>query len=67
VIGIKVYAKYKVNWITQEIKISCKHKRSPYIYSRNSKEPIIKAFHIKYCKILNKVIKEAKTHHTTDL
>jgi hypothetical protein len=38
-----------------------------YIYSRNSYDPTIKAFYIKYCKILNKVIKEAKKQHYSRL
>jgi hypothetical protein len=50
------------DWITQGIKISCKCKRSLYIYSRNSNVPNTRKFYIKYCKILN-VIKKAKKQH----
>jgi hypothetical protein len=38
-----------------------------YIYSRNNNDPIIKALYIKYYKILNKVIKEAKNQHYSGL
>jgi hypothetical protein len=55
--------KIKNDWITQGIKISCKRKRSLYIYGRNSNDPNTRAFYIKYCKILNNVIKEAKKQH----
>jgi hypothetical protein len=55
--------KIKNDWITQGIKISCKCKRNLYIYSRNSNDPNARAFYIKYCKILNNVIKEAKKQH----
>jgi hypothetical protein len=54
--------KIKNEWITQGINISCKCKRSLYIYSRNSNDPNTRAFYIKYCKILNNVIKEVKTY-----
>jgi hypothetical protein len=55
--------KIKNDWITQGIKISCKHKRTLYIYSRNRNDPNTRAFYIKYYKILNNVIKEAKKQH----
>ena len=48
------------SWITQGIKISCKHKRTLYVTSRNSDNPAIKKFYKDYCKILTEVIKEAK-------
>jgi hypothetical protein len=35
--------------------------------NRNSNDPITKAYYIKYCKILNKVIKEAKSSIIVDL
>jgi hypothetical protein len=56
-IKYKNVGKIKNDWITQGIKISYKCKRRLYIYSRNSNA---RAFYIKYCKILNNVIKEAK-------
>jgi hypothetical protein len=40
---------------------------SLYIYSRNSNDPNTRAFYIKYCKILNNVIKEAKKQHYSRL
>jgi hypothetical protein len=55
--------KIKNDWIAQGIKICCKGKRSLYIYGRNSNDPNTRAFYIKYCKILNNVIKEAKKQH----
>ncbi|PNF25679.1 hypothetical protein B7P43_G16270, partial [Cryptotermes secundus] len=42
----------KNDWITQGIKISCKHKRISYVNSRNSNNPNIRASYDKYCKIL---------------
>jgi hypothetical protein len=52
----------KNGWITQGIKISCEHKRRLYTYidSRDCNYAVIKAFCVKYCKILNKVTQEAK-------
>jgi hypothetical protein len=47
------------------MKISCECKRRPctHTHSRDSNDGIIKAFYIKYCKILNKVTQEAKKQH----
>jgi hypothetical protein len=53
----------KNNWITQGIKISCKHKGSLYAFTKNSNDPKVKAPYIKYCDILRKVMKEAKQQH----
>jgi hypothetical protein len=58
--------KIKNDWVTQGIKISCKSKRC-LIHSRNSNDPNTRAFYIKYCKILNNVIKEAKKQHYSRL
>jgi hypothetical protein len=44
--------KEKNDWITQGIKISCKHKRSLYTFTKNSNDPKAKAHYIKYCRIL---------------
>jgi ribosomal protein L33 len=55
--------KGKKDWITQGIKISCKHKRSLYTFTTNSNDPKAKAHYTKYCQILKKVIKEAKKLH----
>ena len=46
--------------MTKGIKISINHKRELYLSSRNSKNPKSKARYKLYCKLLNKVIKEAK-------
>lgn len=45
------------DWITQGIKISCKHKRSLYTFTRNSNDPKAKTHYINYCRIIKKVIK----------
>jgi hypothetical protein len=42
------------------MKIFCEHKRRLYRYNRDSNDAVIKAFYMKYCKILNKVIEHAK-------
>jgi len=56
--------KDKNNWITQGIKISCKHKRNLYTYKEKSNKPKAKAHYIKYCKILRKlIIKPNKQHY----
>jgi hypothetical protein len=34
-----------------------------YICSRDNNDAVVKAFYIKYCKILNKVIQQAKRQH----
>jgi len=59
--------KDKYDWITQGIKISCKHKLSLYAFTKDSKDPKAKAHYIKYCKILSKFIKEAKKQHCSRL
>ncbi|PNF23822.1 hypothetical protein B7P43_G15913 [Cryptotermes secundus] len=62
-IKYKSVRKLKNDWITQGIKISCKHKRTLYVNSRNNNNPNIRVFYVKYCKILRNVIKEAKKQH----
>jgi hypothetical protein len=42
------------------IKISINHKRELYLSSRNRKNPKFKEYYKLYCKLLLKVIKEAK-------
>jgi hypothetical protein len=59
--------KDKNNWITQGVKISWKHKRSLCAFSKNSSNPKAKAHYTKHCKILRKVIKDAKKQHYTGL
>jgi len=59
--------KDKNDWITQAIKISCKHKRSLYAFTKNSNYPKAKAHYIKYCRIQTKIIKEAKKQHYSRL
>jgi hypothetical protein len=48
----------KNEWVIRGIKISCKHKRSLCAFPKNNNDP--KAHYTKYCKILRKLIKEAK-------
>jgi hypothetical protein len=62
-IKYKCIHRNKNGWITQGIKVSCEHKRRLCIHSRDSNDAVIKAFYIKYCKILNKVIQQAKRQH----
>jgi hypothetical protein len=47
-------------WITQGIKIPCKHKRGLYLNCRNSNNTDVKRHYQAYAKILSNVIKEAK-------
>jgi hypothetical protein len=59
--------KDKNEWITHGKKVSCKHKRGLYAVNTNSIDPKAKVHCIKYCKILRKVITEAKKPHYTTL
>jgi hypothetical protein len=57
----KVSPKLKYNpWITQRIRIYCKRKRELYLKHRHDNDPQLKSYYIKYCKLLTRVIKEAK-------
>ena len=49
-------------WMTPGIRISCKHKRLLYLFTRNSNDTSLKKHYKQYCKILTKVIKEAKKY-----
>jgi hypothetical protein len=53
----------KTRIITQGIKISCKHKRNLYAFTKNRNDPKAKVHYIRYYKTLRKVIKEAKKQH----
>jgi len=46
--------------MSKRIKISICHKKELYLSSRNSKNPKFKEHYKLYCKLLSKVIKEAK-------
>jgi hypothetical protein len=46
--------------MTKGIKIPINHKREFYLSSRNNKNPKSKEHYKLYCKLLTKVIKEAK-------
>jgi hypothetical protein len=50
----------KNHWITPGISISCIHKRDLCLISRNSNDVNLKRHYKLYCKILARVIKEAK-------
>jgi hypothetical protein len=57
----KITPKFKYNtWITQGIQISCKRKCELYLKYRQDDDPHFKLYYMKYCKVLAKVIKEAK-------
>jgi uncharacterized protein (UPF0305 family) len=47
-------------WLTKGIKNSCNKKRELYLKARYNNEIERKLFYKQYCKILTKVIKEAK-------
>ena len=51
--------KDKNDWLTQGIKISCKHKKSLYAFTTNSNDPEAKCIILNKCKILRKVLEEA--------
>ena len=59
--------KDKNNWITWGIKISCKHKRSLYTFSKNNNDWKQKHFILNIVKSKKKGIKDAKKHATVDL
>jgi hypothetical protein len=52
--------KKESTWMTRGIKISLNHKRELYLNSKHSNDPTLKEFYKLYCKILSRVIKEAK-------
>jgi hypothetical protein len=47
-------------WVTVGIKTSRKLKRQLYLTCRDSNDPRLKSHYKMYCKILSKIIKEAK-------
>ena len=49
-----------ISWITLGIKTSCRRKRQLFLLNRNNNNPALKKYYKTYCKILAKVIKEAK-------
>jgi hypothetical protein len=53
----------KNDWITQGIKISCKHKRNLCAVTKSNNDSKAKAHYTKYCKIIIKVIKETRKQH----
>ena len=54
-------------WITKGIKTSCNRKRELYLKARYSNELEHKLYYKHYCKILSKVIKEAKKLYYKDI
>ena len=57
----KVYHKsHNTAWITAGIRISCLNKKKLFIIQRNSNDPKLAIHYKKYCRILTRVIKEAK-------
>jgi hypothetical protein len=59
--------KDKSYWITQGLKVSYRHKRSLHAFTKNNNDPKAEVHYIKYCKILRKVIKEAKKQQCSRL
>jgi hypothetical protein len=60
-----IYTDYQSNdnWVTEDIKISCTKKRELHSLYRNNKDNIqIQDHYKKYCKVLKRVINEAKKH-----
>jgi hypothetical protein len=47
-------------WMAKGIKIAINYIRELHLISRNSKKPKLKKYYKLYCKLLSKVIKEAK-------
>jgi hypothetical protein len=54
------YKKKNNDWITNGIRISCKHKRDLYVLSRNNDNLQLKDYYNRYCTILRKIVREAK-------
>jgi len=54
-------------WITKGIKTSCNRKRDLYLKACDSNELEHKLYYKHYCKILSKVIKEAKKLYYKDI
>ena len=48
------------SWITLGIHISCQHKRALYMELKKNNNPQIKKYFREYCRILSRVIQEAK-------
>jgi len=54
-------------WITSGFRTCCKHKRNPFLLCRSSNGAKLENHYKTYCKILSKVIKEAKKIHFSRL
>uniref|UniRef100_A0A8D8RLJ8 Endonuclease/exonuclease/phosphatase domain-containing protein n=1 Tax=Cacopsylla melanoneura TaxID=428564 RepID=A0A8D8RLJ8_9HEMI len=54
----------KKKWVTKGIACSCRHKRALFNLCRQTSNPIIHSHYKKYCKILNKVIRQSKRDYT---
>jgi len=50
-------------WFTLGIRTSCKRKRDFFLFCRNSSDTKLENYYKTYCKILSKVIKDAKKYH----
>jgi hypothetical protein len=51
-------------WMTRGIMVSINHKQKLYLNSKCSNDRELKGFYKLYCKILTRVIREAKQHHS---
>lgn len=56
----KVKPKNKKSWVTKGIRISCMHKRQLINLTRNYRNDILETYKNNYCKILKKVLIQAK-------
>jgi hypothetical protein len=50
-------------WITKDIRLSCKHKRTLYTVVKKSSDDRLKLYYKRYCTIRKRVIREAKKLH----
>ena len=58
---VKVNKPHNYNsWITTGIRTSCQHKRVLYLKLRNNNNPSLKKYFKDYCRILSRVINDAK-------
>ena len=51
------------SWMTKAIRISCKRKRTLYTLTRNCNDSSLMKYYKDYCKVLSKVILQAKKMH----
>jgi predicted acetyltransferase len=52
-----------IGWLTPGICVSCKKKESLYLLCRTNGNDLLKLYYKSYCKVLKKVIREAKRRY----